>query len=564
MSELPPLTPRERDVLRALCAPLRSDEMFAEPASVSEIASALVVTNAAVKQHLLNLYGKFEIGSGVGRRRIVLAREAVNRGAVDLGPQIREQGPVEAGRDAFARKDWESAWMLLSEADATSPLEPADLERLGEAGSWTNRQQQAFPIWQRAYQSYLTANDSDRAAFTALTLTIHYVARTEFAVAGGWYAKAERLLETRPESYAHGQFAFVTALFAEASGDWPAVLETARRLYALGCRCRDADLQALGLTFEGLAETRSGEVAQGTKLLDEAMASAAAGELTTFATGIVYCRMLCACLDLQDFTRAREWTDVIRACGPPAGLGGLPGDCRTHRAAVLARSGEWEEGLREAELAIDENETFYMPHMGIAAREVGQIKLLRGDLDGAEEAFVRTHGLGVSAEPGLSLVRFRRGDAETAASSLQSALAELGEDRLARARLLPASVEIALATGDLADARAAVEELENTARRYGTPALAAAAEHTRGALELAAGNAAAAVARLSAAQRMWLRVEAPYDAARAGEILAEAHVSRGYCDTGILELRAAAAAFDRLGATLDARRTADRLAQLSN
>jgi tetratricopeptide (TPR) repeat protein len=563
MNEPPELTPRERDVLTCLCEPLWSDETFAEAASVSKIASALVVTDAAVKQHLLNLYDKFGIEPASGRRRVVLAREAIRRGAVGIAPPASGQGTLESGRYAFDRTDWETAWTLLSDADATSPLEPADLERLGEAGSWTNRQQQAFPIWQRAYQTYLRADNFERASCVALTLTIHYVARMEFAVAGGWYAKAERLLETLPESAAHGQFAFVTALFAEASSDWAAVREAACRLHALGCRCGDADLQALGLTFQGLAATRLGEVAGGTKLLDEAMASATAGELTTFATGVVYCRMLCACLDLQDFTRAAEWTDVIRACGPPAGLGGLPGDCRTHRAAVLARRGEWEEGLREAQLAIEENQTFYMPHMGIAAREVGQIRLLRGDLDGAEAAFMRAQGLGTSPEPGLSLLRLERGDTDMAATALDSALSELGDDPLARARLLSACVEIALAKGDSADARTAIAELEETAQRYGTAALDAAAKHNRGALELASGDVDQATARLASAQRLWLRVEAPYDAARAGELLAEAHLKRGYHDTGLLELRAAAATFDRLGAKLDAARTTRRLGELT-
>ena len=563
MSELPELTRRERDVLTTLCAPLRTEELFAEPVSVAEIARALVVTDAAVKQHLLNLYDKFGIDPGSGRRRVILAKEAIKRGAVDLTALTPGRSTLEGGREAFGRKDWEMAWRLLSESDAASPLAPVDLEKLGEAGSWTNRQEQAFPVWQRAYQSYVRADDSERAAFMALVVTIHYVARMDFAVAGGWYAKAERLLEGLPESFAHGHFAFVTALFAEASGDWPAVRESARRLYTLGRRCRDTDLQALGLTFQGLAETHLEEVAHGTRLLDEAMASATAGELTTFATGIVYCRMLCACLDLQDFSRAGEWTDVIRASGPPAGLGGLPGDCRTHRAAVLAKRGDWDEGLHEAELAIQENETFYMPHMGIAAREIGQIKLLRGDLDGAEEAFVRAHGLGVSPEPGLSLLRLKRGDLVVAAAALHSALTEVGDDRLARARLLSVRVEIALAKGDLADARAAVTELEETAHRYGTAALGAAAEHARGALELASGNVDQAAAHLASAQRQWLRVEAPYDAARAGEQLAEVHLERGHHDAGILELRAAVSAFDRLGATLDSQRAGHRLAQVS-
>jgi tetratricopeptide (TPR) repeat protein len=355
----------------------------------------------------------------------------------------------------------------------------------------------------------------------------------------------------------------VTALFAEVAGDWPGVLETAGRLHAVGCRCEDGDLQALGLAFQGLAKTHLGEVAQGTKLLDEAMAAAMAGELTALAAGVIYCRMLCACLDLQDFSRAGEWTDVIRAAGPFGRLGGLPGDCRTHRAAVLAKRGNWEEGLREAELAIEETETFYMPHVGIAVRELGEIRLLRGDLSGAEEAFVRSHGLGVSPEPGLSLLRLARGEVEVAARALETALAALGEGRLERARLLPARVEVALANGDQADAEAAVAELEETAETYSTPALGAAAEHARGALELAAGNADEAVTRLTSAQRLWLRVDAPYDAARAGELLAEAHLQRGDSAAGILELRAAASAFDRLGATLDTRRAGARLAQLS-
>jgi hypothetical protein len=563
MDERPELTPRERDVLVELCKPVLSDDVFAEPASVRQIAQALVVTDAAVKQHLLHLYGKFRIDATGERRRVALAKEAIRRGAVDLAATARALSALEAGRDAFARQDWDAAWLLLSEADASSPLGAADLEKLGEAGFWTNRHEESYPFQQRAYQSYLKAGDVEHAAFMALVLTIHYASRMDFAVAGGWYAKAERHLEAQPECFAHGYFAFVSALFAEASSDWPAVLETAGTLYEVGCRCGDADLQALGLAFQGLAETHLGEVVHGTKLLDEAMASATAGELSTLATGVIYCRMLCACLDVHDFARAGEWTDVIRALGPPAGLGGLPGDCRTHRAAVLAKRGNWEEGLEEAELAIRETETFYMPHVGIAARELGEIRLLRGDLAGAEEAFVQSHGFGASPEPGLSLLRLRRGEVEAAASALQTALAELGENRLARVRLLPARVEVALANGDIEGARAAVAELEETAEAYGTAAIGAAAEHARGALELASGNSDEAAARLVSGQRLWLRVEAPYDAARAGELLGEAHLRRGDQDAGLLELRAAGAAFERLGAILDAERTRRRIAELS-
>jgi pSer/pThr/pTyr-binding forkhead associated (FHA) protein len=79
----PPLTRREVDVLHALFLPARTGDVFTEPASTREMAAELVVSEAAVKQHLANLYAKFGIEPG-DRRRVRLANEALRRGAVDL------------------------------------------------------------------------------------------------------------------------------------------------------------------------------------------------------------------------------------------------------------------------------------------------------------------------------------------------------------------------------------------------------------------------------------------------------------------------------------------------
>jgi len=80
----PTLTPRERDVLLALCRPLLARDMFTEPASTRTIADELVITQAAVKQHLANLYDKFGVMHGDAHRRSRLANEALRRGAVSL------------------------------------------------------------------------------------------------------------------------------------------------------------------------------------------------------------------------------------------------------------------------------------------------------------------------------------------------------------------------------------------------------------------------------------------------------------------------------------------------
>jgi pSer/pThr/pTyr-binding forkhead associated (FHA) protein len=82
--EAPMLTGRERDVLVALCRPLLARDMFTEPASTRAIADELVITQAAVKQHLANLYDKFGIAAGDAHRRARLANEALRRGSVSL------------------------------------------------------------------------------------------------------------------------------------------------------------------------------------------------------------------------------------------------------------------------------------------------------------------------------------------------------------------------------------------------------------------------------------------------------------------------------------------------
>jgi pSer/pThr/pTyr-binding forkhead associated (FHA) protein len=80
----PVVTIRERDVLVALCRPLLDRDMFTEPTPTRVIAEELVITQAAVKQHLVNLYDKFGVAATDSNRRSRLANEALRRGAVSM------------------------------------------------------------------------------------------------------------------------------------------------------------------------------------------------------------------------------------------------------------------------------------------------------------------------------------------------------------------------------------------------------------------------------------------------------------------------------------------------
>jgi hypothetical protein len=96
-SASPELTRRELDVLTSLCRPALSDEAFVAPATAREIAADLVVTEAAVKQHLLRLYQKFRIPEGQNRR-VRLANEVIALGLVrPLPPAERPERPAQPG-----------------------------------------------------------------------------------------------------------------------------------------------------------------------------------------------------------------------------------------------------------------------------------------------------------------------------------------------------------------------------------------------------------------------------------------------------------------------------------
>jgi len=92
----PDLTRRELEVLTSLCRPALQQDAFVAPATAKDVADELVVTEAAVKQHLLRLYQKFRIGEGVNRRAR-LANEVISAGVVrplpsDLDGDVRRAG----------------------------------------------------------------------------------------------------------------------------------------------------------------------------------------------------------------------------------------------------------------------------------------------------------------------------------------------------------------------------------------------------------------------------------------------------------------------------------------
>lgn len=463
---------------------------------------------------------------------------------------------LASGREAVRRHAWSEAVEALTQAERQEPLTADDLLLLASAAWWDGQVEEAHDALERAFDRYLEAGRRDRAAIVALRLCELGVRRTNFAVGQGWLARAERLLQEEPESVAHAWLAFVHAMLAIiARGDFRAGLEAADRSLELARRHDSPDVESLALTARGQALLRQGRWAEGLANLDEAAAAAVSGRLDPKNACDVYCNTIAACSDLGEYRRAGEWIDEADRWMQRRAIRGYRGECRVHRAGLKRLRGAWAEAEQEARDACQELERFRMlDAIGYAHYEIGEVRLARGDLAGAEEAFERAYAFGRPPQPGLAMLLLARGETEGAARSIENALAGVdghefqARDLLQRARLLPARVEIALASGDLATAGAAADELEEIAGRYDSEALRAAALAARGAVLVASGEGEAAAGMLERAWRAWQRLELPLETARARTLLARARLAVGDDATARLELRAAETTLDRLGA----------------
>ena len=235
---------------------------------------------------------------------------------------------------------------------------------------------------------------------------------------------------------------------------------------------------------------------------------------------------------------------------------GYPGACKVHRAELKRLHGRWTEAEEEARSACDELQRYrLLDVLGEAYKEIGEIRLRVGDLEGAEEAFLEAYESGRDPQPGLALLYLTRGNAAEASRSLDRSLrqtiGESGYDLVARVQLLPAKVEIDLALGDIDGARAATEELEQIATDHENTIWTATASIARGLLDLAEGSHDAAVSRLDAAWRLWRDLDFPYEAARARASLGSARRAAGDETGARLEMSAALAVFEQLGAVRD-------------
>jgi len=361
----------------------------------------------------------------------------------------------------------------------------------------------------------------------------------EAARANGWFSRAGRLLDQGGHDCVERGYLLVPEVLGHLGSvdGLDLGISVAADVARIGERFDDRNLTTFALHAQGRTRIKQGRIDDGIALLDEAMVAMVAGELSSpVFTGLIYCSVIDACQEIFDFHRTREWTDALSAwCAAQPQLVDFTGLCLVHRAECLQQHGAWPEAIDEARRA---GERFTPGELaaGAAYYRQAEIHRLYGNLADAQEAYRLASERGWQPQPGLALLSLARGRTEAAVAAIRRVLGETTEP-LARARFLPACVEIMLAAGDIGEARAACEELTRTATSY-----------SRGAL----------IALREAGQR-WQDLDSPYEVARVRVLRGLACRALGDHDSAELELASARDGFTRLGATPDL----DRLTELS-
>ena len=456
---------------------------------------------------------------------------------------------LHQARETYERREWLAAYRALSDLD-DAHLQADDFAALAITAFLLGHRNDCIQALQRAYQAELEEDDTLGAVRAAYWLAITLWQGGEVAIGNGWLARGQRLLEHIEEDVVERGYLLERATFGHiAKGEFAEAAAAAPRVTEYGRRFGDPDLTAMGLHIEGRLTIFSGHVADGLRLLDEAMVWVLAGEVSPILSGVIYCSCVEACQQISDFGRMGEWTHALTIwCDSQPGLVAFTGQCAVHRGQLMRLHGAFHDAISELEHAAGRYAAAGgNPAVGQAHYERGEALRITGENDAAEAAYTEAATYGHPAQPGRALLWLARGRPDAASAAIHRVVAEV-QDPVHRSQLLPTAVDVLVAVGELEEAASLADQLGGFGSAFGCSALQAAGEYARASVALARADAEDALAAARGAADAWARLSAPYEVARCRVLIGRALRLIGDAESAVAELAEARRAFARLGA----------------
>jgi class 3 adenylate cyclase len=457
-------------------------------------------------------------------------------------------------RGAFQAKKWEDTRDLLIRIEQDQPLTGAQHDMLANALWWLGRHDEMTARFESAFNTFLAEGNPQSAAMAALVLSeVHHHALAP-DVSRAWERRAERLLEddADADSVAGGHLLrWQTVREIDGNHDFERARDLSNRVMEIARAHGDGNLEALALQDQGRILVAMGDLEEGMALMDEAMLAAMAGDVTPMVVGRSFCNMLAVCDQTGDIRRAGQWSEAADRWCSENDHGPYPGVCRIFKAELLWHKGEWVRAESEVMRASTEL-GMLTDVIGEAWYQYGEMRLRAGDDTKADDAFQNALARGREPVPGYALLLARRGDVASGLDLLERTLRSPGLTRWARARLLPALIQLALEAGEVGKAESAVDELDEIGRISRSELFAGLARAGAGKVALARGASAEAIDTLKDALKTFTALGLPFEAALVHADLATAYRDDGAGTLAEMELKTALAEFERLGAVVEA------------
>jgi DNA-binding CsgD family transcriptional regulator len=464
---------------------------------------------------------------------------------------------LDRGVVAFGERRWTDARRALASVPS-GELDAEHIERLAVAAFLTGDEEESISAWGTAHHRRLDAGELAQAARCAFWLGFQLANRGDMAQAGGWLARAQRLVDEVGDCAEQGYLLIPAGLHALGEGEPDRARDCFAAAADAGRHFDEVDLVTLGQLGQGQAMVELGDPQDGLRMLDEAMVAVVSDEVSPTVAGIVYCAVIEACQMTFELRRAHEWTDALtRWCEQQPDLVPYRGQCLVHRAEIMRLHGAWSDALAEVLRACDRlSDPAGQPALGAAHYQLAELHRLRGDFAEAADAYATASRWGRDPQPGLALLRLAEGNVDAAVAAIRRVEAET-HDRLTRAPVLAAAVQILLAADDMAGAARSARELDEIASAREVAYLRAMADEALGAVCLAEADPTSALGHLRRATDGWNTLGARYEVARARVLIARTCQQLGDADTAEVELGVANQIFGELGAAPDLARVGE-------
>jgi DNA-binding CsgD family transcriptional regulator len=460
---------------------------------------------------------------------------------------------LEKAQEAFRQRVWADAYNLFSASDHETPVKPEHLEQMAIAAYLIGKDSESVDTWTRAHQEFLNHDSKEQAARCAFWLGMQLLNKGDRARGSGWIARAGRLIDdSESDCPEQGFLLLPEALQLLGQGKGKQAYAKFSKVGEIGERFDNPDLIVLSRLGCGQSLIRQNNISEGTTLLDEAMIAVESDDISPIVIGIVYCAVIETCQKIYDFNRAQEWTEVLMHwCDAQPDMVPFRGQCLVRRAEIMQLHGNWSDAMAEVHRAC---EMFSRPPgesvAGLAFYCKGELHRLRGEFIEAEEAYGQANKWGKKPQPGFALLRLAQGKKD-AAKKVILQVAEENQDPLARARMLPAYVEIMLTAEDPDKAKNASNELSKIAQDLNVPYLQALAEQSTGAVLIAQRKFRGALNKLNQAWKILQKFDAPYDIANIRVLRGIAYRHLDDEDSAVMEFNGAVWIFQQLGAAPD-------------